>query len=96
MCLDDDLAVDSNVADINNINLSDEWEQSYIEHQEQRCVLNAAVPALALDAPITYTTDLDSDTLLDLLEIEELGSAVSWPSGLDARIARIILRDRSG
>ena len=96
MSLDDDLAVDSNVADINNINLSDEWEQSYIEHQEQRCVPNAAVPALPLDAPSTYTTDLDSDTLLDLLEIEELGSAVSWPSGLDARIARIILRDRSG
>ena len=42
--------------------------------------------------PVEYSSDLDSDTLLDLLDLEELGSGVAWPCGLDSRIAKLILR----
>ena len=79
------------------LNLGDEWEQSFLDHQLRRreCTLADACPPVAISSVPSHQPDLSSDHLQDLLELEEF-SAVSWPDGLDARIARIILRDRRG
>ena len=45
--------------------------------------------------PAEHTSDLESDTLQDLLDLEELGYGVAWPCGLDSRIAKLILKQRN-
>ena len=42
-----------------------------------------------------HQSELPSELLRDLFELEEC-SAVSWPARFDARIARLILRERHG
>ena len=56
-----------------------------------------AEAALLVVAPpvVLHTSDLSSPALRDLVELVEIGLAVAWPRGLDERIARIILRDRT-
>ena len=83
-------------ADANGLNLTDDWEQSFIDHQLRQQEGNVAVvPPVVISVAPAHQSDLTSDNLQDLLELEEF-SAVSWPDGLDARIARGILRDRRG
>ena len=42
-----------------------------------------------------YETELETEKLLDLLDLEEVGEAVTWPEGLDSRVASIIVNARA-
>ena len=82
---------------VEGVNLGNDWEQSFIEHQLRQQESNEAAvePPVVVPSAPSQQSDLTSDHLHDLLELEEF-SAATWPAGLDARIARIILRDRRG
>ena len=66
---------------------------TYRDHRvrQRDLVRPAAVPAAT---PVAHNSDLAPETLRDLLDLDELGAGVSWPSGLDSRTARIILEQR--
>ena len=51
-------------------------------------------PAPSPPQPEVLHTSSDHDALRDLLELSQCGMSVTWPQGVDARIARLILDER--
>ena len=80
---------------LQDLALGTDQERSFLECTAKlRADLEAAQTVVA-PSVVSYTSDLSSSALRDLVELVEMGLTVAWPSGLDARIARLILRGRS-
>ena len=70
-----------------------EWEASFQAcQQDDNGSLAAAQPSAAV---AEFQSDLSSEDLTTLLELHEIGEAVLFPPGLDARVARLVLLARS-
>ena len=79
---------------LQQLDLGDEQLQSFREfRQKQRACKTTATHVAPL--PTQYSTEVDSETSKDLIEFEESGVGVSWPGGVDIRVAKIILLQRS-
>ena len=82
---------------VQSLDISNEMK----EHLVRSLWLNAQQldkrPAAPAVDPVveSHTSSLSSSAFRDLVELVEMGLAVAWPSGLDERIARFILRDRA-
>ena len=83
---------------LHSLQLGSYWEQSFIEYNANLVSGTDTETAQQAIAPneASFTSDLPSSAISDLLELVEFGIAVTWPSGLDERVARIILRERAG
>ena len=57
----------------------------------QLALLDAVALAIGLTLPMHRRTDVDVDTLQDLLDLENCGLPVVWPTGWDSIRARISL-----
>ena len=81
--------------DLRGLHLGEEWAQSFAAFDKQ-LKRNAANPPAASDSRDAeeFASSLTTDELQDLLELSDCGIAVNWPSGLDERVANIILLQR--
>ena len=81
----------------NIVPIEEEWAQNFVAYQEANA--GAAVPTASAEVSDSERceepkTDLNSDVLQDMLDLEEIGDKVSWPQNLNAREAAIVLRAR--
>ena len=82
--------------DFRDLQLGSSWEQSYSRHAEGCAQQAELLPDATVDSAEDETTAaLSSDHILDLLDMTDCGLTVSWPIGLDVRIARLLLRRRA-
>ena len=77
---------------VQGLQLEDAWRSSFLhknaETLEHRNLPQAEEVCEVLESPFETTA------IEDLLELSDAGEPVSWPSGLDARIAKLILKQR--
>ena len=78
--------------DAEQLDIKESWSASFRAHQSRQHGV-AAVPFPAVTSEPAPHTELSSDRLEDLLELAAFAN-VTWPPGLDARIARQILEGR--
>ena len=81
-------------APVARIGLGSDRLQSFRAHQET--VHSGGTESQAPTAAVSAVeeSELESHVICDMLELESIGAGVSWPKGLDARIARSILNQR--
>ena len=82
---------------LQNLQLGDEWERSFLDYRADLQRRTSAKASQQTEEPRKegYSSNVATPDLRDLLELEETGIAVTWPRGLDARVARIIIHERT-
>ena len=90
----------ANTITFEELQLGQEWERSYRKFDASLRAQTSAASLRTDDAMAppsdNFESALPTAELQDLLELSEAGLGVAWPRGLDQRIARIILRQRTG
>ena len=76
------------------LSIEPEWETSFAHFliAERNCNLGAESRHSQVSSD--FETNLSTEDLTVLLELVDDGLPVTWPQGLDARVARIILANR--
>ena len=82
---------------------SDEFEDAVSEEGFEDAVDDIALPEAEVVTPAAvvirdvqedYTSDLDTSTLEDMLDLSRSGMPVAWPRGMDARGASLVIESR--
>ena len=77
--------------------LDSDLEQSFgLFLKDQAAAASAKEQPVVVEAPMapSYSSELESEELTELLDLVQAGFAVTWPAGLDARVASIIVKAR--
>ena len=67
----------------------------FLRNQAETVEENRQPDGSSEPATAQFASELETEKLLDLLDLEEAGEAVSWPEGLDSRIASLIVKGRT-
>ena len=81
---------------LKEMQLGDDWEASFVAFSAKQ-EANEKQEETASISPIAACPFLHhkTDDILELLDLDKDGIPVTWPPDLDARVAKVILRDRA-